>query len=167
MDPVLRQQVDRLVEDAYARGLADGRTEGRAEALTARDAAVSALAGACAQTLAEARQLRVAHAGDVTSLAAEIARFVLGREPHDGGQALLARIREALADIDDAPITVQASTTDVALLTTALADVHDLSVVAAADLAPGEARLVGRWASAQITHASCWDRLAEVLDADA
>lgn len=164
LDARTRELLEAAAADAYERGVADGRAAGAASARAEAQRAAAAVVAALEATAAEARALQAAVADGDVRLASAIAEAVLGRTPHDGGAALLERVHEALSLLDDRPLVVRANPADVDLLADGLRAVGGLSVEPDAALAPGEARVVGQWGSAQLTRAAAWERLREVLD---
>jgi flagellar biosynthesis/type III secretory pathway protein FliH len=163
LDETTRRAVDAAVSDAYARGVAEGRSEGRAEAARDHERAVEAITAAAREAAAALQAVRGEQAETLVDLAAAIAEAVIGREPHDGGRALLARVRGALAATDDGPLTVHASPQDIEVIAAGLAAV-EVQVLPDPALQPGEARVAGPWAHAELTHAAAWAAIREVLD---
>jgi len=171
-DAFTAKRVAEASEAAYAKGVADGRRAAVNEAAeAARAAAERATAGlgeAVGEVLGELRRLRAAEALADVELARGLAEIVLGREPHDDGQALLARCQDALSRLDDRPLEVRCHPEDAAALAPALtagpAASAEVAVVEDASLAPGEARIAGRWAHAELTHAAAWRLIDEVLE---
>lgn len=165
LDAFTRARIDEAVAEAYTRGRRDGAADARADAAAATQRVTAAVADAGAAVISELRELRAAAAEADTGLAVAIAEAVLGREPHDGGMALLARLRDALSALDDEALTVHAHPDDAALLADALDADARVTVTPDAGLAPGEARVTGRWAEAELTRAAAWAAVREVLDA--
>jgi flagellar biosynthesis/type III secretory pathway protein FliH len=163
LDETTRRAVEAAVSDAYARGLAEGRSEGRAEAARDHERAIGAITAAARDAAAALQAVRGEQAEALVDLAAAIAEAVIGRQPHDGGRALLARVRDALAGMDDGPLTVHASPQDIEVIAAGLRGV-DVEVLPDPALQPGEARVAGPWARAELTHAAAWDAIREVLD---
>ncbi len=95
-------------------------------------------------------------------LACAIAASVLGREPSDGGAALAARLLDVLDAVDDEALTVTVAPAEAEIVATALAGTAGVEVRTDPRLAPGEARVAGRWASADLTRTAL---LAAVRDA--
>lgn len=164
LDPALHSVVERAAQDAYQRGVADGRAAGRRET---RDEA-ERLATSVQQSLAEltraVRSMRIEHATGTVDLAMAIAAHVLDREPGDGGQALLQRVREWLSAIDDGPVQLTVSESDADVVTAMLTGRSDVDVVADRSLQQGEARLTGAWAHAELTRAARWLEVEEAID---
>lgn len=165
LDAGSRALIEAAAAEAYERGVADGRAAGLAEARAEVQRAVGGLVAAVQQAAAEAQALRAAAADGDVRLARAIAEAVIGRTPHDGGAALLDRVREALTLLDDRPLVVRANPGDVDLLADGLRGLGGLTVEPDATLAPGEAHVAGQWGRAELTRAAAWERLREVLDA--
>ncbi len=149
--------------DAFERGRAAGFEEGRA---AAADAAVQLLAEVRAgleEGIETLRRWRVEEAGRVVDLALRIVRHVLGREPVEAS-TVLARVRQALEAIDDAPLELTVHPDHVPALREAL-DPATVTLRGDASLAPGEARLRGPWSSADLTYDAACQAIGEVLGA--
>jgi flagellar biosynthesis/type III secretory pathway protein FliH len=169
-DPIVRQLVEQATAEAYERGLRDGRDHGRAEAREATAEQVSRL-GASVVAALEATGQQVRAAGDELiessfELAVAMAEAILGVEPHDGGTVIAARVRDALARMEDTTPVVVAHPDDVEVLSAALADQRDVTVAADPGLAPGEARIRGGWAKADLTRAAAFAAVRRELGVD-
>lgn len=163
LDPVVQQLLARAADEAYHRGLVDGRTQGRSEGRAEVGGLADSVAAVVAEAVAAARAVRAEQAEGTVALATAIAAHVLDREPGDHGQALLARVRDWLRDIQDAPVHLEVSAADADTVAAAVADRDDVTVGVGAGLGPGEARLAGRWAHAELTRAARWHQVREVL----
>jgi flagellar biosynthesis/type III secretory pathway protein FliH len=165
-DPTFDPSVTAAIEAAYARGRMEGEAAGRAagaaEAVEDARRAVAALQAALTQAVAACREARQLQSRDVVELAAAIAAVVIGREPSADTAALLDRVTTALDMLDDPSIVVAANPADVAALEAGLTGI-DLRVTPDPSLLPGEARLVGRWATAELTREAGWAAVSEVL----
>jgi flagellar biosynthesis/type III secretory pathway protein FliH len=164
-DPVLdeatRSVVEQLCADAYQRGCADGAARASAQA----EAAATSLIAVVQRVDAELHT--VAARADI-ELALRIAAAVLDREPADDTVQLLGRIESAMAGIDDDPLVVHVSAKDlepIATGVTAWSANHGTQVQVVADpaVAPGEARVSGRWGHADLTRQGAWEAVAGVL----
>lgn len=162
-DPVVRDLVERATADAYRRGHADGHREGMSAAADHADQlarSVSAALDAASQTVTVDR---AACASEAVELALAIAETVLRREPHDGGAAVAATVRDVLAQLVDPAPTVLVHADDQDLVAAALAD---LPVVVQGDpsLQPGDARVRGGWADVDLSRTAAWSAVREALD---
>lgn len=156
--------LDEATADAYARGRADGAEDARAAAAAAVARVTAAVQAASAAAIAEVRACDAVRADEIVALAFAVADAVIGREPHDGGRTLLARVRDALNALDDPTLRVTVSSTDLDLLVAGLADLTAAEIAVDPSLAPGEARVIGTWAQADCTQQAAWDAVRAVLD---
>ncbi len=148
---------------AYERGRQDGMRVGYELALADQSQLTSLVEAALGSAVARLQAVCEQDAQRITALALEIARAVVGREPHDDGLALAGRVREALATVDDRPLQLGVHPDDVAGLSRALADVAGLTVAPDPTLTPGEGRLHGRWAEADLTRGAAWLAIQRAL----
>lgn len=169
LDAFTRQRVEAAEAVAYQEGLVDGRRAATQEAAAAASAAsaqaAAAVSTAVDQAVGELRALRDAEALADVTLARELAEIVLGREPHDDAQALLARCRVALGQLDDRPLELRCHPDDAATLRDGMVSADDLTVVDDPGLATGEATIAGRWACVELTRDAAWSLIAEAIDA--
>ena len=139
------------VETATAVAFEEGRHAGRAEAQTeARELALS-VNQALDRAFEEIGQIRSDAVGRWLDVAIEIAEFIIDSVPEEAAQALLGRIDQALAQITDAPLEIQIGPTDLELVDQAFGGRADISVIVDSNLRPGEARISGAAARADIT----------------
>ncbi|QBI21236.1 hypothetical protein ER308_17775 [Egibacter rhizosphaerae] len=169
LDALTRELIEEAVDDAYARGEAAGRRAAVEEATEAAQKATGraarAVEAAVEGALAEVGELRRQQAAADAELAARIAALVLGHEPHDGGQGLLVRCRQALERLDDRPISLRAHPDDAATLRDGLVG-ESVEVVEDRSLGLGEAVFAGRWARAELTREAGWALVCEALGLD-
>lgn len=162
-DPAIRAAVEAEGQRAYARGLADGEARGRAEA----EATGSALAASIAQAVQIARTQsdRIADdlAGRVNVIALAAANAIVG-EVDQAAEGVLHRVTAALRVIDDRPVTVDVNPADAE--TVAAVASAEIEVRSAPDLLPGEARVTGRFADADLTWNAVWTSVKEALDVE-
>lgn len=170
VDPVVRDLVERAREDGYAQGLAEGRTRGAEDATEAArqqvDALGRAVTAACQQLRLDAEAERDRTVAAATELALSIAAVVLGREPHDGGDAVAARVRATLDQLDDPAPVVRTSPTDVEVVAAAVADLRGVQIETDPRLQPGDARIDGGWARADLTTAAAFAAVRRELGVD-
>lgn len=162
-DPVVRDLVEQATADAYARGHADGLHDGMATAVDHTDQlarSVSAALDGAGRSLAADR---AACASEAVELALAIAESVLRREPHDGGAAVAATVRDVLAQLVDPAPTVGVHPGDRDLVASALADLA-VTVQPDPSLQPGDAAVRGGWADVDLTRATAWSAIREALD---
>jgi flagellar biosynthesis/type III secretory pathway protein FliH len=177
LDPVVRAVIDRAAAAAYERGHREGREVGRREGRDAVARLGEVVAKSAADLVAAVRSMRVEQATGTVDLATAIAAHVLDREPGDGGEALLGRVRSWLAEIDGGPVELAVSDVDAEVMATAVsaiaggidrsgaADGGGVTVVVDPTLVAGEARLTGAWSLAELSRAARWDEVRQVLDA--
>lgn len=163
VDPVVRESVEQASEAAFSRGYEAGVAEGRRAALADSEDLAARLTSGAREAATTLQAARAEHAGAVLDLALEIARAVLGREPHDGGATLLERLRTVLTELDDAPLTVTVHPDDADAVARAVRDASELAVEADAGLRPGEARVRGPWSRAELTIDAALAAVREVL----
>jgi flagellar assembly protein FliH len=161
LDAATRAVLEQAVAEAHARGVRDGIAQATAAAGDAASRVVAAV------QRAEASLRAVAAAADV-ELALAIAAAVLDREPADEGQVLLERVAEVLARLDDERVAVHLHPDDARDLAehverAAAAAGLVVDLVPDPSIAPGEARLGGRWSRADLTRAGALAAVAELL----
>lgn len=162
-DPVVQQMVAAAAEQAYRQGVADGRAQGHAEGRAAVGELAAALVAAVGEARNAVRAMRIEQAAGTVDLATAVAAHVLDREPGDEGRALLDRVRQWLAEIDDGPVQLAVSAADADVVAAAVGDRDDITVTVADGFHQGEARLTGRWSRAELTRAARWDEVCAVL----
>lgn len=163
-DPVVRDLVVRAAEEAHARGRQEGVREGMAMAAEHAEHLAATVADAIPRAVASAEAARVEQVEAMLDLAVGVAEAVLGREPHDGGEAIAAQVRAALDQVVEPHATVHVHPDDVDLVARALAD-RPVEVTGDHTLAPGDARVRGGWAEVDLTRTAVWRAIREVLDA--
>ncbi len=154
LNPDLADWVGRQIAEAYERG----REEGRTMAADRVDQLGAAITMASSRVSEFTETERIAATNTVIELSERIATLVLGRTPHDGGEAVLARVRRVLEDHDDGPYTIEVNPDDLALVSAAITD-DSVSVRPEPRLGPGEARVHGAWSHADLTRAAIWDAI--------
>jgi flagellar assembly protein FliH len=162
----LRELIDDSVDEAKRAGHREGYEAG----YRAASERVAMLTAAVREgTSAATEALRAARSGiadEVLSLALEIAEQVIGREPHDSGRALAERVAQALAEVDDAPLTLTVNPTDADVVRASLPPGVDLTLVADETVTEGEAFVRGPWSNVEITRGAAWFAVRRALDAE-
>ena len=146
-----------LEEAAYKRGIEESREAARQQLVSAANAMQTALEEG-------RRHLRREFDGqrdEIVAMAVDMADLITGHEHHDGGRALRARLNEALTLLDDSELVIAMNAVDLPLA--GEIETQGITVVADPDLLPGEARITGRWAQADLTRAAAQDILREQL----
>lgn len=162
LDEATQALLQEAAQEAYERGCRDG-------AAVATEAAQAATVHVTEILQRLDGELRRTAAQVDVALAGQIAAAVLDREPADDTAALLRKVEAALAALDDDPLTVHVNAGDVAPLAEALAamgSAHgaEIGVVADPSLAPGDARIAGRWSRADLTRRGAWDAVSTLLE---
>lgn len=162
-DPVVRDLVERAAARAHERGREEGHREGVAAAADHARELAAALAEALERATTAAATARTEQVEALFEMGVAIAEAVLGHEPHDGGQAVAARVREALDQVVEPAATVHVHPGDHDLVARALAD-RGVEVVEDPTLVPGDARVRGGWAEVDLTRATALQAIRGVLD---
>jgi flagellar biosynthesis/type III secretory pathway protein FliH len=149
--------------EAHERGRREGIMEGAAAAARHAAALAGPVAEAIDQGIEQLRRLRAGERAELLELAAAIARAVTGGDPSAGGDRLLGDVAAALEALDDAPLVVAVNSRDSRLLVDGLAGRPGVSVIEDAALRPGEARVRGPWAVAELTRDALWSSVGEAL----
>jgi flagellar biosynthesis/type III secretory pathway protein FliH len=170
LDPTVRALVAAAAEEAYGRGLREGEVRGAAAAETRAVGLVDQLGAGVSAALERAAQAARTERDETVESAFELAlamaAAILGHEPHDGGAAVAARVRETLGLLEDPSPVVRVHPDDRDVLARALADVRGVTVEADPTLVPGEARITGGWAEADLTHATAFAAIRRDLGVD-
>jgi len=149
--------------EAHDRGRRAGVEEGAAAAARQAAALARPVAEAIDAGIEQLRRLRADERAGLLELAAAIARAVTGGEPTAAGDRLLTDVAAALEALDDAPLVVAVNSRDVKLLADGLVGRPGVSVTEDATLPPGEARVRGPWAVAELTRDALWSSVGEAL----
>ena len=152
------RSIEELEEAAYERGVEAGRVKAADRML----AATEAISEAVERRRAELREEFDRQEDRLLSVALQLAESVLGHAQHDGGEALARRIRHYVGQIDDSKLTVALNPADAELIYNL--GLSDVELAPDASLEPGEARVVGEWARADITFAAALEAAREMLD---
>lgn len=165
LDDATRQLLERARAEARAQGHAEGLAQGRAE-LDATTDAVRAAVDAGVQELSGAvRDQHEALAVALESRVLDAVRAVLGHEPDDGGRALVAALRSAVAGIDAPTLEVRVPADRSEVVIAALADHPSAVVVVDPSLGPDDAAVTGPSVDVDLRRSRLLEELAEVLAA--
>jgi flagellar biosynthesis/type III secretory pathway protein FliH len=148
LDAELRKIVDIAAESAYSQGFNAGIVEGRGDTASV----ATRLGSSVLHAIHELRRAREADIAASIDLAIEMATVILGHAPVGDRAAMIQRVLDALAEVDDTTVTIAAHPADVGLLQEAVRG--DVEVRADDTLAPGEVRILGDWARVDLTHES-------------
>jgi flagellar biosynthesis/type III secretory pathway protein FliH len=149
--------------EAYDRGKRDGRIEGAKASDAAAIALGTAIQGAIDAALVDLRSLQHERVSFLIAEAVAIAEFVVGRELSSDNESLIPRIEAALEALDDEPLTVHVAPQDVEVVGRALGANPTATVSADPELRPGEARVSGPWADADLTMRAAIETAREAL----
>lgn len=152
-----------LLEQARAEAFEAGRREGFAAGRADMAGAAERVQAAVGSAVAELVQMRSSAVADAIDSAIEIAEFVLGRSAHDDGAALAMRIQDALPLLDEEHLTVVVHPQDWDTVCSAVRLPNGVTMERDPSLRPGEARISGRWATAELTREAALAVAREVL----
>jgi flagellar biosynthesis/type III secretory pathway protein FliH len=165
LDPLLTDAMHAAYEQGHVAGFERGRTVGRAELEVVADQLATRVTAAVAAFPAACVQARHALRYDLGEVAEVLLAGVLRHEVDLAGRGLIERLTAAIEHLDDAPLTISVhpdARDEIASLVALVgvgAPIGD--VVADSNLAWGEARVEGEWATAELT----WHRLMEAARA--
>lgn len=165
LDPAMADLLATAVAEAEARGRREGEVAGRTATLSALDSTVAAITAALQTVHAEVVAQREAACEASVELATAVAREVVAAVPPDAATVVLDRVRAAAASLDDDPLEVRLHPDDHALLADAPVDAR-LRLVADPALAPGDARVAGRWGRAELTRSALLEAALAQLTAE-
>jgi flagellar biosynthesis/type III secretory pathway protein FliH len=165
LDPVVRARVEQATALAYEHGFNEGMAAGRREAFTTAETIATMIRDAAQDATAAMAAARQDRAAEVMQVALAISEQVLQREPHDGGMVLAAQLREALEQLDDAPLRVWVSPGDLDVVRAAVDDARGVTIEPDEALQPGEARVRGPWSRAELGYGVAFDIIREALGA--
>lgn len=152
-----------LIERARTEAFEAGRREGFAAGRADVQGAAGRLEGAVRDAVRRLGELRAADIDQTLAVAVEIAGFVVGRLPPDEGGALADRISDAVSRLDDEDIVVAIHPQDWDAVRDAVRLPNGVTMERDPSLAPGEARIAGRWATAELTREAALQVAREVL----
>jgi flagellar biosynthesis/type III secretory pathway protein FliH len=151
--------VDRARAEAFDAGRREGFAAGKAEV----QGAVGRLESAVRDAVRRLGDLRAADIEQTLSVALEIASFVVGRLPPDEGGTLARRISDAVSKLDDENVVVAVHPQDWDAVRDGVRLPNGVTMERDPSLAPGEARVAGRWATAELTREAALQVAREVL----
>ncbi len=163
LDPATTAEVERRIATARAEAYAEGEQAGRAAARAEQSAVIAAVERAAGAVSAELEAQRSEATRASLVLVETVATAVLDATPPAEALALLARVEEAAAALDDDPIRVALSVDDHAALADAPLGDRRLELVADPRLQPGNARLEGSFGGVDLTRRALLAAALEVL----
>lgn len=149
---------------AYERGKRDGMAAGAKATDEAIDRLGATIESAVQGALAELRALQSDRISRLIGEALAIAEFVVGHSASVTTETLVMRIESVLSALDDEPLEIHVAPTEVDSVTEALGTGDTVRVVADSTLAPGEARVSGPWANADLTKEAAFAAVREALE---
>ena len=159
VDDYMSDLIEQTRAEAFEAGRREGFAAGRADMAGAAERVQAALAGATAEVL----QMRSDCVHETLDAAFEVAEFVLGRAPHDDPESLMPRIEDALRNLDDEELAVAIHPQDWDAVSAAVRMPPGVTIERDPSLRPGEARVTGRWATADLTREAALEVAREVL----
>ena len=163
LDPATTAEVERRVAAARAAAYQEGERAGREAARAELATAVAAVERAAGAVRTELETQRAEATRASLTLAEAVATAVVDATPPAEALALLARVEEAAAALDDDPIRVSLSTADHAALSDEAVGDRRLELVADPRLKSGQARLEGSFGGADLTRRALLTAALEVL----
>lgn len=158
VDEYMSDLIEQARAEAFAAGRSEGFAAGRAEMAGAAERVETALATATAEVL----RMRADCVHETLDAAFEVAEFVLGKTPHDSAD-LVPRIEESLRNLDDEDLAVAIHPQDWDAVSGAVRMPPGVTIDRDPSLRPGEARVTGRWATAELTREAALEVAREVL----
>lgn len=162
-----RQFVDdwtaELVEKARAEAFEEGRREGFAAGRSDVESAASRIDGALHTAVRKLGQLRENAVAETLAAALDVAEFVVGTIPDADSAEVAERIRNAIAALDDEAMVVAIHPQDWDAVSATVRLPNGVTMERDPSLRPGEARIAGRWATAELTREAALDVAREVL----
>lgn len=159
VDDYMSDLIEQARAEAFAAGRSEGFAAGRAEMAGAAERVETALAAATAEVL----RMRADCVHEALDAAFEVAEFVLGKTPHDDSSDLVPRIEESLRNLDDEDLKVAIHPQDWDAVSGAVRMPPGVTIERDPSLRPGEARVTGRWATADLTREAALEVAREVL----
>ncbi len=162
-----RQFVDdwtaELIEQARAEAFEAGRREGVAAGRSDVEGAVSRLDSALNSAVRNLTELRANAVAETIGAALDVAEFVVGTVPNAEGAEVAERIRNAIGALDDEAMVVSIHPQDWDTVSTMVRLPNGVTMERDPSLRPGEARIEGRWATAELTREAALEVAREVL----
>lgn len=159
IDDYMSQFIDQARAEAFAAGRQEGVDAGRADLAEVAGRIEAALSVAAADLV----QMRTECVRSAVDAGLEVAEFILGRAPHGDGPDLAPRIEAALNKLDDEELVITVHPQDWDAISAAVRLPNGVTMESDPSLRPGEARISGRWASAELTREAALSVVREVL----
>jgi len=152
-----------LIEEARAEAFAAGRGEGVAAGRAEMEGAIARVEAALHAAVQDLNDYRARAVAETLDAALEVAEFVVGMLPPDEGAALARRIEDAVAGLDDEDMVVAIHPQDWDSVRESVRLPNGMTMERDPSLRPGEARISGRWATAELTREAALQVAREVL----
>jgi flagellar biosynthesis/type III secretory pathway protein FliH len=152
-----------LIERVRAEAFEAGRREGYEAGTTEMKGTVARVDGALRDAVRGLAEQRAADTRQTIEIALEIAAFVVGELPLDQGQTLAGRIADAIAGLDDEDVVVAIHPQDWDAVSQSVRLPNGVTIQRDPSLRPGEARIAGRWATADLTREAALQVAREAL----
>jgi flagellar biosynthesis/type III secretory pathway protein FliH len=156
VDPHQSKRLDEAQRAGYDQGFADGAKAAESAARRSADAAAQRLRTASQDAVGALVSTTVQLVPELMDLAIRIARHIVDEVPEQVSASLESRIAAALGQIDDEHLTVYVSPFDAGEVTAGFATNPQITMAVDDALRPGEARIDGRWAHADLTLSAAW-----------
>ncbi len=159
VDDATAQLIEEAQAEAFAAGRREGVTAGRAE----MEGAITRVEAALRKAVQDLNEYRERAINETLDAALEVASFVVGHLPPDEGASIAGRIQDALVSLDDEDMVVAIHPQDWDAVSEAIRLPNGVTMQRDPSLRPGEARVSGRWATAELTREAALHVAREVL----
>lgn len=163
IDPVTAKRSEDARKAGYQQGFADGARAAEIAARRSAEAAAQRLRDATAQAVADLSATTVELVPALIETALAIARNLVAAVPEELSASLVARIGQALDQIDDERLTVLVSPGDQGEVQAGFGSTPSITLAIDPSLGAGEARIEGTWARADLTLPAAWALIEESL----
>lgn len=163
IDPVTAKRSEDARKAGYEQGFADGARAAETAARRSAEAAAQRLRDATAQAVADLSATTVELVPALVETALAIARHLVAAVPEELSTSLVARIGQALDQIDDERLTVHVSPIDQGEVQAGFGSAPSITLAVDPSLGAGEARIEGTWARADLTLPAAWALIEESL----
>jgi flagellar biosynthesis/type III secretory pathway protein FliH len=155
-DPRAAALLDEARKEGYDQGFAAGAAAAEATIRRVETEAIARIERALTAASAGLRAELGAFGPELTRLAVQVARRLVAEVPETVASGLERRIGAALEALDDDDLVLRLNPDDAARLRTFTRRLEGATVETDPGLAPGDARLVGRWSRADLTMETAW-----------
>ena len=159
VDDATAELVEQVRAEAFEAGRREGFTAGRAD----MEGAISRVDAALRNAVRDLERYRQQAVSETIDAALEVAAFVVGRLPADEATAIASRIQDVLADLDDEDMVVAIHPQDWDAVSALVRLPNGVSMERDPSLRPGEARVSGRWATADLTRQAALEVAREAM----